>query len=171
MTRSQLLALTAVLPLASALFATAASAAGRAAPIPAKDGELARAAAVAQEFYDFHFHHDMAFTVAGVKSRESWFEPGFYQLLLAEAGKPVSPEAAPLIEGDPFTDSQEYPQSFRIGEVHRVGDRVSVQVVVVWPTFERSFQVMLVPHGTRWLIADLRYDPKHSLRGLLEHGD
>jgi hypothetical protein len=91
------------------------------------------AAQTVRSFYQFHFHHSMGFSEAGLKAREKWLDTGLYDMLLKELKKPQSPNEAPDMEGDPFTNSQEYPNSFQVTKSTETGDAATVNVVFQWP--------------------------------------
>ena len=89
-------------------------------------------AAVVQDFYRFHFGHGMGFDEQGVRRRQRWLTAELYKLLLAELRKPVAPDEVPYFDGDPFTDSQEYPTTFRVGRAAVTGARARVPVTLLW---------------------------------------
>lgn len=119
-----------------------------------------------QSFYRFHFAHDMGFTPGNVEMRRRWLTRELYDLLRDEFRKEAEhakaqPDEAPFIEGDPFTNSQEYPKSFRVGGVIQGGGMADVRVVFVWPgrtrreRVERAVVVSLRRSGRRWLIGNI----------------
>ncbi|HVT59713.1 MAG TPA: hypothetical protein VHR45_15090 [Thermoanaerobaculia bacterium] len=132
-------------------------AAAAAAPTTGSDADLLAATAVARAFYEYHFGHDMGFTEAGLRARSRWLAPALYRALLAEARKPKSPDEVPLIDGDPFTDSQEYPSSFRIGAAGKDGhnrDQVLVDVAMVTGTSTRLVRLVLARFDGRYQIVN-----------------
>jgi hypothetical protein len=70
---------------------------------------------VVAAFYRYHFTHDMAFTPTSVGVKRAWLAPELLDLCKAYFKKPVPADDVPEIDGDPFTDSQEYPKLFRVG--------------------------------------------------------
>jgi hypothetical protein len=130
------------------------------------------AAATVWAFYAFHFSHDMAFTRAAVRARRPWLSPDLLARCRAYFAKPDDPNEVPAIDGDPFTDSQEYPRTFRVGAATVEGDTARVPVAMVWPgTDGRIVTVVLVSVGGAWRIADVRYaGGEPSLRELLASG-
>ncbi len=125
-------------------------------------------AAVARAFYTFHFAHPTGFTAASVAARGRWLSSGLLSLCRRYFARPADPDAAPAVDGDPFTDSQEFPQSFAVGQPRVAGDVALVPVTMTWRGAEPRV-VTLVLTGTMgaWLIADVRYAEGPSLRGLL----
>jgi len=123
---------------------------------------------VVEVFYAAHFAGDMGFTQSSISAKEQWLAPDLYTLLLAELQRPASPDEAPFMNGDPFTDTQEYPSSFRIGDVERMGDTATVTVHLPLPGGDaRRMKVDLVRLEIGWRIADLFYEDGSSLRQLL----
>ena len=63
--------------------------------------------------------------------------------------------------GDPFTDSQEHPTSFRIGRSVVVGDKANVSVLLRWSARsswgrdERNLEIQLVRVRGMWLINNI----------------
>jgi hypothetical protein len=133
---------------------------------------VSAAADLVKAFYTFHFAHDMAFTRAAVRARRAWLSPDLLERCRAYFAKPDDPNVVPPIDGDPFTDSQEYPRSFNVVLATLEGDSARVQVAMVWPRAERRIvTVVLTPVDRAWRIADLRYTRgEPSLRELLGSG-
>jgi hypothetical protein len=57
-----------------------------------------------------------------------WSHGGKSILSCSVFARPVPSDEAPVINGDPFTNSQEYPPGFTVGAVLRVGSRATVPV-------------------------------------------
>jgi hypothetical protein len=131
-----------------------------------------------QSFFRFHFADGMDFTAENVEQRRRWLTPELYALLRDEFRKEADrakaqPDEAPFIDGDPFTNSQEYPQSFRLGKSVQSGETAVVQVIFVWPgrtareRSERDVSVTLRRGGRRWLIANVKGEGEEDLLTLL----
>ncbi len=125
------------------------------------------AAGVVHEFFTYHLGHDMAFTCPNIESRKQWLSGRLVKALLAECSKPTGPDEAPDIEGDPFTDSEEYPKGFKIEGAKANGGGYEVTVKLEWPSEERRVRVLVLPSGKTWKIDDVRYEESGSLNGLL----
>ena len=123
---------------------------------------------VVQQFFQAHFAHDMAFTEASVNAKQAWFTEDFYKKLSAELKKPVPKGQVPSVDGDPFTDSQEYPKSFRVTHSDVKGDKALVTVDFLWPDDKTTVQVALIKTAKGWLIDDILYDKEDSLRKFLK---
>jgi hypothetical protein len=125
-------------------------------------------AAVARAFYAFHFAHDMGFTEASVRRRSRWLAPDLLARCRGYFARPETPGDVPPIDGDPFTDSQDYPEGFRVGDATVRGDTALVPVTMTWPGAEARAVTLVLMRGTRgWRIADVRYASGPPLRDLL----
>ena len=122
---------------------------------------------VVRRFYARHFSHNMAFTKASVDAKAAWLTPDLLALCRAYLAKPQSPDEVPDINGDPFTDSQEYPKSFRVRPPVVSGSTAKVPVVFAWPTRSRTVTVELVEQDGTWRINDIAYGDSGTLRQLL----
>jgi hypothetical protein len=131
-----------------------------------------------ESFYRFHFSHGMDFTGRNLRQRRRWLTAELYGLLRDEFRKEAErakahPDEAPFIEGDPFTDTQEYPKSFRVGNPVASGASSVVNVVLVsagrTPSEreERTASVTLRRVGARWLISNIRGEGGEDLLTLL----
>jgi hypothetical protein len=131
------------------------------------DPDLGNAVRTVRAFYQFHFKHDMGFTEKTIRQKQRWFEASFYQLLLEEAKRgAAATDEAPDLEGDPFTNSQEYPDSFQVGKAVRSGEQVNVEIIFVWKHEKRKGQVLLVKQKNRLLISNIIYDDFDLLKFL-----
>lgn len=160
----------ATLVVAAALLAAAAPSAAQRAP--AAQRADTSPAGVVQAFYAFHFSHDMGFDRAAVRARSRWISPDLLAHIGAYFARPSDPNEVPDIDGDPFTDSQEYPRSFQVGVARTQGDTARVPVAMLWPEGDRRVvRVLLVRVSGAWRITDLRYaNGEPSLRELLDKG-
>jgi hypothetical protein len=142
---------------------------------PAFGAEAARPrsatpADVVRAFYTYHFAHDMAFTEASVRAKAAWLAPELFDLCLAYFKKPVPAGQVPDIDGDPFTDSQEYPKSFHVGQPRFSATTVRVPVVLFRPGQQRTIRVQLRMLDGSWRITNITYGGLRSLRVLLSSG-
>lgn len=84
------------------------------------------------------------------------------------------PGEAPDFEGDPLTDSQEYPDSFRVGTMNVTGDMAKVTVTLLWSARtsrgrdKRDIVVEVTKSGRGWLINDIVNNEGTSLRSQLK---
>ena len=132
-----------------------------------------------RSFYQFHFAHNKNFTPRNVQERKRWLTPELYNLLLQELKREAEeskahPDEAPYFEGDPFTDSQEYPDSFRVGKSDVNGDTSKVTVTLLWSARtsrgrdKRDIVVEVTKSGAGWLINDIVNNQGRRLRDELK---
>jgi hypothetical protein len=126
-------------------------------------------------FYTYHLAHNKDFTVRNIQLRKRWLTPELYNLLIKElkrqaAESKAHPDEAPDYEGDPLTDSQEYPDSFRVVKSEMVGDVAKVTVTMQWSARtsrgvdKRDITVEATKGATGWLINDIVNNQGSSLR-------
>jgi hypothetical protein len=130
-----------------------------------KGGKTGGASAAVRTFYRYHFAHDKAFSKPNVERRRRWLAPELYRLLLNEFARyethrKTNPDDAPYMEGDPFTDTQEYPDSYRVGaSVAGSDDSASVPVTFLSHGRESGkIEVEVMRRGGAWLILNLHYE-------------
>jgi hypothetical protein len=138
----------------------------------------ADAAASVKAFYTFHFKNKFDYSAQGLKRRQRWLDAKLYRLLLAEDKKAkAKKDEAPELNGDPFTNSQEYPNTFRIGDTRQEYEKAFVEVVFVWQEKgkvidERSIEVELAKARTLWKISNIldKSSPNGNLLHFLQRG-
>ena len=119
-----------------------------------------------RSFYTFHLARNKDFTTSNMRLRRRFLTAELYKLLLDELKREAEqskahPDEAPYFEGDPLTDSQEYPDSFRVGKAEMSGDRVKVTVTLLWSARtsrgrdQRDIVVEVTRSGASWLINDI----------------
>ena len=132
-----------------------------------------------RSFYTFHLARSKDFTVRNVQLRKRFLTPELYGLLLKElkrqaAESKAHPDEAPDFEGDPLTDSQEYPDSFRMGKAEVSGDVAKVTVALLWSPRtgrgrdKRDIVVEVTKSGGGWLINDIIDNQGSRLRDQLK---
>jgi hypothetical protein len=131
------------------------------------------AAETVRAFYRQHFSHDMGFTRSTLRQKQRWLTAELYGLLLYERRRKTPTDEAPHMNGDPFTNSQEYPNSFRVGKVNQSGLKADVEVVFVWRDRNRVVErkrcvVRLLRQRSVWKIEDIISDDGKSLLGELK---
>ena len=120
-------------------------------------------------FYTAHFKGPMGFDAKTLKAKKPFLAPDFYQALVAKAAEAAgNPDEAPDIDGDPFTQSQEYPDAFTVGKAQASGGSVRVQVRFTWKNGNpaRSLVVVMKNGTDGWRVDDFRYGEGDTLRGL-----
>ncbi|HXF39034.1 MAG TPA: hypothetical protein VN687_04925 [Blastocatellia bacterium] len=145
----------------------------------AQTPDRSSAASGVSSFYTFHLAHKKDFTAANIRLRRPWLTPEFYGLFLGELKRQAEyskahPDEAPDFEGDPFTDSQEYPGSFRVGTVITNGNRAKATVTFSWSAKtnrgvdSRNITVELIKLEAGWLINDIFTSDGSSVRDALK---
>lgn len=109
----------------------------------------------------------MAFTESSVNAKKTWLTSDLYKKVTAKIRQPVPKDTIPDIDGDPFTDSQEYPKSFKVKESSLNGGKAVVTVEFSWNDNKRSLSVALLHQKNEWKIDDIIYKPNDTLRKLL----
>ena len=115
-----------------------------------------------------HMTHDMAFNPASVARKRAYLTPGLSRAIADYFRRPRPQDAVPPINGDPFTDSQEYPDRFLPGHARVDGARASVPVRFGDGSRDWEVEVLLLREGSRWRVDDLHYPGGATLRGLLQ---
>lgn len=124
------------------------------------------ALSTARSFYRYHLARNKDFTARNVEHRKRWLTPELYRLLLEELKREAeeskaNPDEAPYFEGDPFTGSQEYPDSFRVGNADLEGGLAKVTVTLLWSARtsrgidKRDIVLEMKRAGGGWLICDI----------------
>lgn len=118
--------------------------------------------------FQSHLTHDMAFTPASVTRKHAYLTEGLRAAIAAYFRRPVAQDEAPPINGDPFTNTQEYPRRFVPGRASIGGRRAVMPVQFGDDAASRVVEVLLHQSGRRWRVDDLRYEDGGTLRGLLQ---
>ena len=120
---------------------------------------------VVKSFYRFHFSRSMDFTKQNILRRQRWLAPQLYKLLQNEFHREdeysrshPNESFVPYMEGDPFTQSQQYPTTFRVDKSVVCGNKANVEIVFLWSAKssrgrdERNVEIQLTKHNGKWLI-------------------
>ena len=124
-------------------------------------------AEIVQELLIVHFTHDMAFTRESVARKRGFLSAALQARITHYLGAPQSADNVPAIDGDPFTDSQEYPDRFTLGVTRTSAKRTVVPVHFADASSKRRVDYVLVREGARWVVDDLVDERGQSLRKLL----
>ena len=123
--------------------------------------------AVVQQLFADHFMHDMGFTQASVARKRNWLSPSLNQEIAAYMRRPQPKDEPPVINGDPFTNTQEYPSAFQVGEPITEAGKTNVPVVMTIGPERRTVKAQVARQGMGWLIDDLIYEDGSTFRALL----
>lgn len=121
-----------------------------------------------QRFLEAHFGGDMGFTPASAGARHAWFSRALEDAMAVYFARPSSADEVPVIDGDPFTDSQEYPRRFAVGQARVSGETAEVPVRFSDAFSERTITYLLRYKGGAWQLEDLRYPGGGTLADLLK---
>lgn len=124
-------------------------------------------AAVVRALFSDHIKHDMAFTKASIARKAKWLSADFLKQLNAELERPGNPDEVPNIDGDPFTNSQEYPKRFVVGKAEIRGAATRIPVTFTGNGVRRTVAVQLQKSPDGWRVDDLVYEDGKTLRSLL----
>jgi hypothetical protein len=103
---------------------------------------------VVRELYSFHFGNEMLPSVENLKVREKFLTKNLFQNLQGQVDTKT----------DYFTQTEDYPKAFRVGEcsVVKADEKVSIQVVLFWRDDIRNEQkevlVDAVKKNNVWLV-------------------
>lgn len=114
-----------------------------------------------------HFKHGMGFTKASVARKAQWLSVDLLNQLNAELDRSKDPNIVPNIDGDPFTDSQEYPRRFVIGKAEIRGDVTRIPVIFTGNGHRKTVAARLRKTTEGWCLDDLVYEDGRTLRGML----
>jgi hypothetical protein len=131
-------------------------------------GPAAAPAEIVQDLLITHFTHDMGFTPESVAHKRAFLSAALQARIARYLAAPQSPDEAPEINGDPFTDTQEYPDRFTLGTARTTGRRTIVPVHFADGRSTRRVDYVLAREGARWTVDDLVDERGESLRTLLE---
>ncbi|MGA9769391.1 MAG: hypothetical protein WBV94_10140 [Blastocatellia bacterium] len=118
-------------------------------------------AATVKAFYSFHFQHDFDFSERGLRLRRKWLDESLYKLLLEDRKKAAaSKDEVVGLDGDPFTNSQEPPNSFQVLQSNYNDKNASVVVQLFWKdkgkvVDQRKIEVKLTKVAGNWKIENL----------------
>ncbi len=126
------------------------------------------AAVAVQELLEAHFAGDLAFDRTRAEQKRALLSPTLWLDMQAYFAKPVPADEPPAINGDPFTNAQEYPTRFVVNGWQTDGAMSRVRV-----TFRDAFRATDVRYvmeriNNAWLLYDIEYDSATTLRGLLK---
>lgn len=129
-------------------------------------GALARedsAEGFVQRFFEAHFDGEMSFDAKAAKAKKPFLSRSLAREVARYMNQPTSPDEAPVIDGDPFTDSQDYPTRFAVGRTE--GGAVPVELADCCSSKRLVYR--LVKARGAWKIDDIAYPDGSTLREVL----
>jgi hypothetical protein len=115
-----------------------------------------------------HMTRDMAFTKGSAARKVSMLTESLTRSIATYFYRQVYSDEGPVINGDPFTDSQEYPTGFTVGAVMRACSRATLPVRFDEGGRYKIVEFRLQLAGTTWRVDDLHYPDGATFRGLLK---
>jgi len=124
-------------------------------------------AAVVERLLERHFAGTMVFDAPHLAHLAPWLTSELTDGIRRYFAKPQDPGEVPPIDGDPFTDSQDYPTRFAVGSATVHGDAAVVPARFSFGVDSRVIEYLLRRERGGWLVNDLRYERQGTLRRLL----
>jgi hypothetical protein len=124
-------------------------------------------AGVVQRLLEQHFATSMAFDSAHIRYHAPWLGARLRGRIARYLARPVDPNEAPAIDGDPFTDTQEHPTRFSVRLATVSGDAATVPVHFTDGRRTRVVRYVLRRERGAWRVDDLRYDRGETLSAWL----
>ena len=121
-----------------------------------------------QGLLETHFGGDMGFDSTTVAGKQRFLSAALQERIAAYFAAPFPTDEPPPINGDPFTDSQEYPVLFSVGSDSATGEIATVPVRYDDGYRAREVQFVLRRSADGWRVDDLRYEGDHTFRTQLE---
>lgn len=120
-----------------------------------------------QALLEMHFAGDMGFDASTVAPKQGLLSARLQRLVREYLARSQPADEVPNINGDPFTDSQEYPTRFAVGRALRGGEQALVPVRLADGYSQREVLYRVVREGGTWRVDDLRYAHGPALSALL----
>jgi hypothetical protein len=120
-----------------------------------------------QLLLEAHFNGDMGFLPALVANKDGWMSAGLRDRIAKYFAYPWPADEVPPINGDPFTNSQEYPVLFSVREGLINKDRASVPVRFDDGHAARAIDYLMLREEGAWRVDDLRYEDGTTFRTAL----
>lgn len=122
---------------------------------------------VVQRFLEAHFAGDMGFDKKTVAGKAKFISTSLNTLMTRYFAVPANPNEAPDINGDPFTNSQEYPTRFSVGAATTNAAASTVRVRMSDAGRVQTITYLLKLEDKVWRIDDLKYADNSSFRAQL----
>ena len=111
-----------------------------------------------QALLEVHFAGDMGFLPATVSSKQAWLSASLRASIDTYFARPRPEDEVPPIDGDPFTDSQEYPFRFAVRSGHADGPGYVVPVDFADSFQQKRVVFRLLSDAGAWRIDDISYE-------------
>lgn len=120
-----------------------------------------------QALLERHFSGDMGFDAGTAQTKAPFQSKALNRRFAAYLAQPRSPDRVPPIDGDPYTDSQEYPTRFAVGPARMQHNRARVPVRFADGWSQRTVIYELAREAGAWRVDDLEYGSGGRLGALL----
>jgi hypothetical protein len=110
-----------------------------------------------QRLLELHYAGDMGFDEKSIALKQRFLSDKILARIGQYLKRPADPNEAPVIDGDPFTDTQEYPTRFAVGRPVVEGARMLVPVRFSDAYTSKTVRYVLERQGTAWRVSDIRY--------------
>lgn len=119
---------------------------------------------IVQHLLEAHFSGDMGFEKASLANKLPWLSADLARRADAWFATTLLEDEPPLINGDPFTDSQDHPARFAVDAAAVTGTRaiVPVRFADAWRQYTVTYHLVITETG--WRVDDLIDRQGHSLR-------
>jgi hypothetical protein len=119
------------------------------------------------DFLRTHMTQEMAFQKASVAQKRAMITDALQREINAYFARPFPKDEPPPINGDPFTNSQEYPTSFVLGKAVIQGASAEVATRFSDGVRTRVVVFRMQRGGSSWRLDDLKYEDGSTFRQLL----
>jgi hypothetical protein len=119
---------------------------------------------VVERLLEYHFAGSKTFDAERLANHAAWLSPSLRDRIERYLARPKEPGEVPAINGDPFTDSQEFPPRFAVAFGTVRGDDAVVPVRFSWGRRTRTVEYLMRRERGVWLVDDLRYERRGTLR-------
>lgn len=125
-------------------------------------------AGVVQRFLEAHFNGDMGFDEATVAEKQAFLSRRLRRRIKDYFATTFPADEVPPIDGDPFTDSQEYPTRFSVSKGELRSNDATAPVLFSDGFRDRLVVYRLIGEQDKWRIDDLEFEDGGTLSDLLE---
>jgi len=123
---------------------------------------------VTEDFLEFHFNHDYGFLKEAADARRKWLSKSLAVKIDDYFKREFGPDIVPPINGDPFTDTQEFPTRFAVRKADAAAPGVAETPVDFADGYSSKSVVYRLTKGANgWRIDDLVYPDGSTLTDAL----
>ncbi|MGQ0800175.1 MAG: hypothetical protein ACT4NL_08705 [Pseudomarimonas sp.] len=123
--------------------------------------------AAVQQVLESHFAADMGFLPAYWKDKRAWLATELNAAIDGYFAAPWPTDEPPPINGDPLTNSQEYPTRFAVSAATLADGKARVKVVFGDAHVQKQIEFLLQRESDQWRVSDLIYTDGHRFTEIL----